>query len=112
MEVNAEAKYVRISPQKVRRVLNLIRGKSAQEALAILKFLPQSAAGVVNKVLASAIANAEHNNKLSKSALEVSKAVVGVGPVSKRFAARARGRINEITKRTSHIKVWVKERSK
>jgi len=111
MEVKASAKYVRLSPQKARRVVNLIRGKSAEEALSILKYLPQKAAGFVSKVLHSAMANADHNHKLDKNSLEVAKAVVDGGPTMKRFRPRARGRINQIQKRTSHITVWVKERS-
>ena len=109
MEVKAIAKYIRISPNKVRRVINLIRGKSTTEAFHILKFLPHKAATLVEKVLHSAVANAEHNNKLDTGELVVSKVTVDKGPSLRRFRARARGRVNSIEKPTSHITVAVTE---
>lgn len=110
MIVTAKAKFVRQSPFKVRRVLDLIRGQSVEDALATLQFTNRRAAEPVNKVLKSAIANAEHNNALDADLLYVAEAYADEGPVLKRFRARARGRVGRIEKRTSHIVVGVAER--
>ncbi|WP_297435171.1 50S ribosomal protein L22 [uncultured Clostridium sp.] len=109
MEARAIAKYVRMSPMKVGVVLGLIRGKNVDEAAAILKYTPREAARVIEKVLKSAIANAEHNNELDRANLIVSEAFVGQGPTLKRFRPHAQGRAFRILKRTSHITVIVKE---
>jgi len=111
MDVKAQVKYVRISPVKVKRVLDVIRGKSILEAEYTLKYLPMRAAEVTYKVLKSAVANAVNNNNMKKDSLFISTAFVNGGPVFKRFRARARGRINQIIKKTSHITICVDERS-
>lgn len=107
MEVKAVARYVRISPQKVRKVLGTVKGKPVGAGLDILKFMPQKAAGLLEKILRSAIANAENNNNLDIDALIVKNIVVDQGPMLKRFRARARGRGARILKRTSHITITV-----
>ncbi len=106
----ARARYVRATPMKVRRVVELIRGRSASEALAVLQFAPQAASEPVAKVLASAIANAENNLSLDPDTLWVSVAYVDEGPTLKRFRPRAQGRAYRIRKRTSHITVEVESR--
>ena len=103
----AVARFVRVTPMKARRVVDLIRGRSAREALAVLEFAPQSASGPVSKVLASAMANAENNLALDPDSLVVSSAFVDEGPTLKRFRPRAQGRAYRIRKRTSHITVEV-----
>ncbi|HEV2778377.1 MAG TPA: 50S ribosomal protein L22 [Actinophytocola sp.] len=103
----ARARYVRATPMKVRRVVDLIRGHSAAEALAILQFAPQAASEPVAKVLASAMANAENNLDLDPETLWISKAYVDEGPTLKRFRPRAQGRAYRIRKRTSHITIEV-----
>src|ERR1019366_2857688 len=92
MEARAKARYVRVTPRKARRVVDLIRGMPAEEARAVLAFAPQSASDPVGKVLASAIANAEHAQQLDASSLVVSRAWVDEGPTLKRFRPRAQGR--------------------
>ncbi|MGL5614834.1 MAG: 50S ribosomal protein L22 [Sarcina sp.] len=111
MEARAIAKYVRMSPMKVGVVLDLIRGKNVNEAAAILKYTPKDAAGVIEKVLKSAVANAENNNELDAAKLFVSEAFVGQGPTLKRFRPHAQGRAFRINKKTSHITLVVKERA-
>jgi large subunit ribosomal protein L22 len=103
----AQARYVRTTPMKCRRVIDLVRGMDAEEALDILRFAPQSASEPVAKVLASAIANAEHNNNLDRRDLFISQAYVDEGPTLKRFRPRAQGRAFRIRKRTSHITIVV-----
>jgi large subunit ribosomal protein L22 len=103
----AEARYVRVTPMKARRVVDLIRGLPAREALTVLQFAPQSASEPVYKVLASAVANAENNDRLDPDTLQVSAAFVDEGPTMKRFRPRAQGRAYRIRKRTSHITVVV-----
>jgi len=111
MEARAMARYVRVTPRKARRVVDLIRGLPADEAQAVLSFAPQSASDPVGKVLASAIANAEHSGvRPDVSELRVSRAWVDEGPTLKRFRPRAQGRGARILKRTSHITVIVAER--
>ncbi|WP_035304959.1 50S ribosomal protein L22 [Actinokineospora inagensis] len=106
----ARARYVRATPMKVRRVVELIRGRSASEALAVLRFAPQAASEPVAKVLASAVANAENNFNLDPETLWVAVAYVDEGPTLKRFRPRAQGRAYRIRKRTSHITVEVESR--
>src|ERR1700722_6103349 len=103
----ARATYVRVTPMKARRVVDLIRNMPAAEALSVLKFAPQAASEPVAKVLQSAIANAEHNAKLDPGPLIVSRAFVDEGPTLKRFQPRAQGRAYRIRKRTSHITIEV-----
>ena len=103
----ARARDVRVPPMKARRVIDLIRGRSAREALAVLEFAPQTASAPVSKVLASAMANAENNLGLDPDSLIVSGAFVDEGPTLKRFRPRAQGRAYRIRKRTSHITVEV-----
>lgn len=110
MIVKAQARFVRQSPYKVRRVLDLIRGLPVDDARTTLEFTNRRASDVVAKVLNSAIANAEHNNALDVDQLYVAEAYAGEGPTLKRFRARARGRAGRIDKRTSNIVVGVAER--
>ncbi|MFC4913658.1 50S ribosomal protein L22 [Actinomadura gamaensis] len=110
MEARAQARFVRVTPMKARRVVDLIRGLPAAEAQQVLRFAPQAASEPVGKVLASAIANAEHNFKLDTETLVVSHAYVDEGPTLKRFRPRAQGRAYRINKRTSHITVVVAPR--
>jgi large subunit ribosomal protein L22 len=103
----AQAKYVRMTPMKVRRVVDLVRGMPVQEALDVLRFAPQAASEPVGKVIASAVANAENNKELDRRSLVVAQAYVDEGPTLKRFRPRAQGRAYRIRKRTSHITVVV-----
>jgi large subunit ribosomal protein L22 len=112
MEARAQARYIRVTPRKARRVVDLIRGLPAAEARAVLQFAPQSAAEGVGKVLASAIANAEQGSRgLDAEDLVVSRAWVDEGPTMKRFRPRAQGRAYRINKRSSHITVIVAEKT-
>ncbi len=110
MESRAVAKYVRIAPRKVRVVMNLIRGKNVAEAFAILKFTPKVGADAIEKVLRSAVANAENNFDMDVDKLYVSSCFVDQGPTLKRIHPRSRGQAFKILKRTSHITVVVEER--
>ena len=103
----ASARFVRVTPQKARRVINLIRGMSASEAQALLRFAPQSASEPIGKVLDSAIANASNNFNLDSRTLVISEAYVDEGPTMKRFRPRAQGRAGSILKSTSHITIVV-----
>ena len=106
-EVKAIARYIRISPYKVRRVLDQIRGRSYREALIILEFMPYRACEPVLKLLRSAAANAEHNAGLDLTNLVITQAYANQGPVLKRFQPRAQGRAYQISKPTCHITVAV-----
>lgn len=110
MEVKAVAKYVRIAPRKVRVVMDLIRGKNVAEAFAILKFTPKVGADVIEKVLKSAVANAENNFDKNVDKLYISTAFVDQGPTMKRIHPRSRGQAFKILKRSSHITIAVEER--
>lgn len=110
MEVKAYLPNVRISPTKVRVVINLVRGKNVNEALALLKFIPKRASEPIAKVIKSAAANAEHNFNLNKDNLVISQAFVDQGPTMKRFHPRQRGQAFPILKRSSHITIMVKEK--
>ena len=110
MEAKAVAKFVRIAPRKVRVVMNLIRGKNVADAFAILKFTPKVGADVVEKVLKSAVANAENNFDMNVDKLYISSAYVDQGPTLKRIHPRSRGQAFSIFKRTSHVTVVVAER--
>ncbi|MFE9326820.1 50S ribosomal protein L22 [Nocardia sp. CA-135953] len=103
----ATAKHVRVTPMKARRVVDLVRGKRVEDALAILKFAPQAASEPVAKVVASAAANAENNLGLNPATLVISTAYVDEGATMKRFQPRAQGRAFRIRKRTSHITIEV-----
>ncbi len=105
----ATARFVRVTPMKARRVVDMVRYLPADEALALLRFAPQSASEPVAKVVASAVANAEHNLRLDPANLVVSAAFVDEGPTLKRIRPRAQGRAYRINKRTSHITVEVSE---
>jgi large subunit ribosomal protein L22 len=107
-EVKAVARYVRMSPYKVRRVLNQIRGRTYADALILLEFMPYAACEPVRKVLRSAVANAEHNNGLDPRNLVISKAYADQGPTLKRYRPRAQGRAYPIRKRTCHITIAVR----
>jgi len=109
MEARAKARFVRVTPRKARRVVDLIRGMPADQAQATLAFAPQSASDPIGKVLASAIANAGQQSHVDSSSLVVSRAWVDEGPTLKRFRARAQGRGYRIYKRTSHITVIVSD---
>ncbi|AMX00494.1 50S ribosomal protein L22 [Rummeliibacillus sp. G93] len=109
-EAKAIARTVRIAPRKVRLVVDLIRGKQVGEAVAILRHTPKAASPVVEKVLKSAVANAEHNYDLDVNNLVISKVFVDEGPTLKRFRPRAQGRASAINKRTSHITIVVSEK--
>ncbi|MGL5977482.1 MAG: 50S ribosomal protein L22 [Erysipelotrichaceae bacterium] len=111
MEVKATAKTLRIPPRKARLVIDLIRGKSVEEAQAILKFTPNHAADAVSKVLKSAVANAVNNNEMTEENLYVKACYANEGVVLKRFMPRAKGSASAIHKRTSHITVVVAERN-
>jgi large subunit ribosomal protein L22 len=107
--MRAQAKYVRMSPRKARLVAEHIRGRSVPEARAVLAFTPKEAAGEVEKVLQSAVSNAESNHGIPEDRLYISEAFVDGGPVMKRWRARARGRVARIRKRTCHITVLLGE---
>lgn len=107
VEAKAIVKYVRISPRKVRQVVDLIRGKKVNEALAILRYTPKRASEVVTKVVKSAAANAENNLQMEKDELFVTSCFVDQGPTLKRFQPRAQGRADIMRKRTSHITIMV-----
>ncbi|MCX6460375.1 MAG: 50S ribosomal protein L22 [Actinobacteria bacterium] len=111
MEARAQARYVRVTPMKARRVVDLIRGLPAAEAQAVLAFAPQAASEPVGKVLDSAVANATNNHNLDAATLVVSEAYVDEGPTMKRFRPRAQGRAARIRKRTSHITIVVESRT-
>lgn len=110
MEVAARLKHARISPQKCRLVADQVRGMPVEKALQLLAFSPKKAAVIVKKLLESAIANAEHNEGADIDELKVSSIFVDEGPTMKRWRPRAKGRVNQILKRTSHITVTVAER--
>ncbi|MVP02252.1 MULTISPECIES: 50S ribosomal protein L22 [Paenibacillus] len=110
MQAKAAAKFVRIAPRKVQLVVDLIRGKQVGDAVAILRHTPKSASPIVEKVLNSAIANAEHNYSMDPNKLVISEVYVNHGPIMKRFRPRAMGRASRINKRTSHITVVVSEK--
>ena len=109
MQSIAKLKHARLAAQKGRLVADQIRGKSVEEALMILRFSPKKGAGIIFKVLSSAIANAEHNEGADIDELKVAAICVDEGPTAKRMRARAKGRGNRILKRTSHVAVTVSD---
>ncbi|TDM12848.1 50S ribosomal protein L22 [Macrococcus lamae] len=110
MEAKAVARTIRIAPRKVRLVLDLIRGKEVGEAIAILKLTNKASSPVVEKLLMSALANAEHNYDMNVDTLVVKEAYANEGPTLKRFRPRAQGRASAINKRTSHITIVVADK--
>jgi len=110
MQAKAVARTVRIAPRKARLVLDLIRGKQVGEAVAILKLTPKASSPIIEKVLKSALANAEHNYEMDVNNLVVSQAYANEGPTLKRFRPRAQGRASAINKRTSHITIVLSEK--
>ena len=110
MQAKAVLRTVRIAPRKVRLVVDLVRGKKVGEAIAILKHTTKAASLVVEKLIMSAIANAEHNYEMDPNNLVISQAYVDEGPTLKRFRPRAQGRASAINKRTSHITVILTEK--
>ena len=109
MKIKAQAKYVRQSPYKVRRVLDLVRGLPVHQAEHVLRLAQRGATEPIAKVLKSAVANAEHNHALDAEDLVVAEAYADEGPTLKRFRPRARGRATRINKRTSHITIVVSD---
>jgi len=107
MQTQAVLRFVRMSPQKGRLIADMVRGQPVDQALATLKFSRQRAAGIIRKVLESAIANAENNDGADVDELKVAEIFVDQGPVMKRISPRAKGRADRILKRTSHITVRV-----
>ncbi|UCE56590.1 MAG: 50S ribosomal protein L22 [Desulfobacterales bacterium] len=111
MEVKAVSKYMRISPRKVRKVVGAIKGRPVEAGLEILKFMPQKAAKILDKIIRSAVANADQNPDIDIDLLVIHNIVADQGPTLKRWRARARGRGTRILKRTSHITVILAEKS-
>lgn len=110
-EARAIARYVRMTPRKLRLVVDLVRGKQVKDALEILKFVPKYGAKVVEKVIHSAVANAENEPyKMDSESLYISAATVDQGPVLKRFIPRAQGRASAVRKRMSHVTIKLRER--
>jgi large subunit ribosomal protein L22 len=112
MKVRAQAKYIRQAPNKVRVVLDLVRGLPVGEAEQVLKHVNRRASDPIAKVLKSAVANAEHNHSLDADDLFVAEAFADEGPTLKRFRPRARGRATRVRKRTSHITIVVADRNR
>ncbi|MCK4788210.1 MAG: 50S ribosomal protein L22 [Desulfobacteraceae bacterium] len=109
MEVRAVAKYVRISPTKIRRVAIAIKGKPVEDALNLLGYMPQRSAKILAKVIRSAVANADQKPDIDVDSLSVSNITVNQGPSLKRFRPRAMGRATRILKRTSHVTIVLAE---
>jgi len=109
MESIAKARFIRVTPRKARLVVDVIRGKKVGEALSVLRFMPQHVSRIVEKLLRSAVANAEQKNIPDVDRLKITRAFVDQGPVLKRVMPRAMGRANIIRKRSSHITVYLGE---
>ncbi|TMA58859.1 MAG: 50S ribosomal protein L22 [Deltaproteobacteria bacterium] len=112
MEARAQSRFMRITAQKARLVVDLIRGKPVEKALSLLEYTPKRGARLVAKTLRSAVANAESSQRIDVDQLYVKRAFVDEGPTAKRFLPRAHGRATKVFKRTSHITVVVDERPK
>jgi large subunit ribosomal protein L22 len=110
MEARASTRYARLTAQKARLVVDMIRGRAVEDALGILAFTPKRGAKIVAKTLRSAVANAEHGQRVDVDALYVKRAYVDEGPTGKRFLPRAHGRATPVFKRTSHITIVIDER--
>ncbi|MBW2738926.1 MAG: 50S ribosomal protein L22 [Deltaproteobacteria bacterium] len=111
MEIKAVARYVRISSQKVRKIIGTVKGKPVEAGLDTLKFMPHKAAAIVEKIVRSAVANADQNSEIDVDSLVIRNVIADQGPTLKRFKARARGRGTKILKRSSHITVVLAEKS-
>ena len=111
MEAKAVAKYVRMSPNKLKPVADLVRGKNLEEALTILKFTPGKGSEIFEKVVLSAAANAENNHDMNRDELYVAEIYANQGPTMKRWRAGARGSASKLLKRSSHVGVTLKERN-
>jgi len=111
MEVKASAKYMRISPRKIHKLVGAVKGKPVESALNTLKFMPQKGAGILEKIIRSAVANADQNANVDIDLLVVRNILADQGPSLKRWRPRARGRATRILKRTSHITVILDEES-
>ena len=109
MEVRAVSKYVRISPRKVHKVIGAVKGKPVEIGIQTLRFMPQKAASILEKIVRSAVANADHNADIDIDLLVIRNIIADQGPALKRWKARARGRGTRILKRTSHITVILAE---
>jgi len=109
MGAKASARYVRVSPRKARLVIDLIRGTKAEKAVGILTFTQKKSAGIILKLLKSALANASQNESIDVDTLRIKEAYVDQGPTIKRFMPRARGRATRIRKRSSHITIILEE---
>jgi|UniRef100_A0A7C3WM69 large subunit ribosomal protein L22 len=109
MEIKASARYVRVSPTKLRLVARPLKGLKVEKALSLLRFLPQKGARLVSKVVESAVANAEQRPQIDVDTLVVKNIYIDGGPMLKRFRPRAMGRVNQILRRTSHITVVLAE---
>ncbi len=109
MEAMAVEKFIRISPRKLKYVVDAIKEKPIEDAIDILSLTPRVAAGVVKKAIQSAVANATENHKMKEEDLFISKIIVNEGPTLKRFRPRARGRASRIRKRTAHLSVYVSD---
>jgi large subunit ribosomal protein L22 len=109
MEAKAIAKYIRVSPRKARLIARNVYGMPVEDALNVLKFTPNKAAGIIYKVMHSALANAQENQKADVDALRVKQVIINEGPTWKRFMPRSQGRANTILKRTSHITVILED---
>ncbi|MCU0597445.1 MAG: 50S ribosomal protein L22 [Desulfobacterota bacterium] len=110
MEAKAKARFVRVSPQRVRWLMNEVRGKKAGEALQFLSFSPQKGARILKKLIDSAVANAEAQSEVDVDALVVKRIFADEGPILKRFRPRAMGRASRIRRRTSHLTVILDEK--
>jgi len=109
LDAKAVEKYIRMSPRKIRYVVDLIKSKSIEDAIDILSFTPRRAATVVKKAIQSAMANATENHDMEEDDLFISKILVNEGPTLKRFRPRARGRATRIRKRTAHLTVYISD---
>lgn len=109
MEIEAKFKYARMSAKKIREIARILRGKKVGDALSFLKFSPRKSARLIFQTMSSAVANAENNNNIPTNTLLVDNVVVEEGPVFKRFTPAARGSAHPIRKRTSHIRVILKQ---
>ena len=111
MEIRAVARFVRISPQKIRLIMSQVRGEKVEDALGLLTFAPQKGAKIVKKLVDSAVANAQENSDMDVDNLYISKIYADEGPTHKRWRPRALGRATKILKRTSHLTVVLDEKS-
>lgn len=109
MEAKAVEKYIRISPRKIKYIVDMIKAKPVEDAIDVLSLTPKRAAAVVRKAIQSAVANATENHKMKEEDLFISKILVNEGPTLKRFKPRARGRATRIRKRTAHLSVYVSD---